>query len=104
MTTWIFLRGLTRESRHWGGFVDQFQQTIPGSTVIALGLPGNGLLNAASAQGWMAVRKPAENDMVICQQTIPGSTVIALDLPGNGLLNTGCSPWRVQDMVAQCWA
>lgn len=62
MTTWVFLRGLTRESRHWGGFVDQFQQTIPGSTVIAL------------------------------------------DLPGNGLLNTGCSPWRVQDMVAQCRA
>jgi len=23
--------------------------------------PGNGLLNAASAHGWMAVRKPAEN-------------------------------------------
>ena len=35
MTTWVFLRGLTRESRHWGGFVDQFQQAIPGSTVIA---------------------------------------------------------------------
>lgn len=43
--TWIFLRGLTRESRHWGDFVGQFQQTHPGSRVIALDLPGNGQLN-----------------------------------------------------------
>lgn len=43
--TWIFLRGLTRESRHWGDFVGQFQQTLPGSRVIALDLPGNGHLN-----------------------------------------------------------
>jgi len=43
--TWIFLRGLTRESRHWGDFVGQFQQTLPGSRVVALDLPGNGPLN-----------------------------------------------------------
>lgn len=42
---WIFLRGLTRESRHWGGLVTQFQATVPASKVIALDLPGNGLLN-----------------------------------------------------------
>ncbi len=43
--TWIFLRGLTRESRHWGGFVAQFRAAVPASRVIALDLPGNGLLN-----------------------------------------------------------
>ena len=42
---WIFLRGLTRESRHWGGFTGQFEAAVPASRVIALDLPGNGLLN-----------------------------------------------------------
>ena len=43
--TWIFLRGLTRESRHWGSFTAQFQTAVPASRVIALDFPGNGLLN-----------------------------------------------------------
>ena len=45
MSNWIFLRGLTRESRHWGNFIEQFQQTLHGGRVVALDLPGNGLLN-----------------------------------------------------------
>ena len=45
MTTWVFLRGLTRESRHWGDFLDQFRQVLPEHPLVALDLPGNGLLN-----------------------------------------------------------
>jgi surfactin synthase thioesterase subunit len=45
MNTWICLRGLTRESRHWGNFVEQFQQTLQAGQVVALDLPGNGRLN-----------------------------------------------------------
>ena len=45
MTTWIFLRGLTRESRHWGEFVGQFQQALPHQSVVTLDLAGNGRLN-----------------------------------------------------------
>ncbi|MDD2845435.1 MAG: alpha/beta hydrolase [Rhodoferax sp.] len=45
MATWIFLRGLTRESRHWGAFVDQFQQALPHQIVVTLDLAGNGRLN-----------------------------------------------------------
>lgn len=44
MSTWIFLRGLTRERRHWGDFVAQFQQGVTGSRVVALDLQGNGQL------------------------------------------------------------
>jgi pimeloyl-ACP methyl ester carboxylesterase len=40
--TWILLRGLTRESGHWGEFVPQFAQVVPQAQVIALDLPGNG--------------------------------------------------------------
>lgn len=45
MTTWVFLRGLTRESRHWGEFVGQFQQALPHQSVVTLDLAGNGRLN-----------------------------------------------------------
>ena len=45
MDTWIFLRGLTRESRHWGDFVGLFQQTFSYAEVVTLDLAGNGLLN-----------------------------------------------------------
>jgi pimeloyl-ACP methyl ester carboxylesterase len=45
MDTWVLLRGLTRESRHWGSFAGQFQQAFPESRVLAPDLPGNGLLN-----------------------------------------------------------
>jgi len=45
MTRWIFLRGLTREARHWGAFVGQFQQAWPDQTVVTLDLAGNGQLN-----------------------------------------------------------
>ena len=42
---WIFLRGLTRETAHWGGFPADFQQAVSGSKVICLDLPGNGELH-----------------------------------------------------------
>ena len=43
MATWVFLRGLTRSSAHWGGFIAEFESAVP-DKVIALDLPGNGLL------------------------------------------------------------
>jgi len=49
MATWIFLRGLTRESRHWGDFVQQFEHAFPDHTVVTLDLAGNRLLNTQSS-------------------------------------------------------
>jgi pimeloyl-ACP methyl ester carboxylesterase len=40
---WIFLRGLARESRHWGTFPQEFEKQLPGSKVICLDLPGAGI-------------------------------------------------------------
>ncbi|MET0209726.1 MAG: alpha/beta hydrolase [Burkholderiaceae bacterium] len=45
MTTWVLLRGLTRERGHWGEFVALLRQRLAGATVVALDLPGNGTLN-----------------------------------------------------------
>lgn len=43
--TWVLLRGLTREARHWGGFAQQLAAALPASEAgqaVALDLPGNG--------------------------------------------------------------
>lgn len=45
--TWILLRGLTREARHWGGFPRQLELLLQSAStdsaqVLALDLPGNG--------------------------------------------------------------
>jgi pimeloyl-ACP methyl ester carboxylesterase len=42
---WVLLRGLTRDSRHWGGFPEQLREALPDARVVPLDLPGNGLLN-----------------------------------------------------------
>lgn len=45
MRTWVLLRGLAREARHWGVFPQLLQQQLPpGDQVLALDLPGNGRL------------------------------------------------------------
>ncbi|RZI86657.1 MAG: alpha/beta hydrolase [Rubrivivax sp.] len=49
MSTWVFLRGLTREQRHWGTFPALFGQQLPGAQVVTLDLPGNGGLHAQSS-------------------------------------------------------
>lgn len=43
MRQWILLRGLTRESAHWGGFAADFGRALPHDKVLALDLPGNGV-------------------------------------------------------------
>ncbi len=44
-STWVLLRGLTREQGHWGDFPDQLRAALPpGSQVITPDLPGNGAL------------------------------------------------------------
>lgn len=48
MTTWILLRGLTRESGHWGDFASTLRHGLPtgeADRIEALDLPGNGALH-----------------------------------------------------------
>lgn len=39
---WLFLRGLSREQRHWGSFPEVFRARLPGARVHCLDLPGTG--------------------------------------------------------------
>jgi pimeloyl-ACP methyl ester carboxylesterase len=43
--SWLILRGLSREKRHWGGFAESFEAKL-GGRVVALDLPGFGTENA----------------------------------------------------------
>jgi len=54
VTTWILLRGLTRERRHWGAFPRQLALEFPEAPVVPLELPGNGELNALASPASIA--------------------------------------------------
>lgn len=49
MTTWILLRGLTREGRHWGDFPERLLKQWPGVQVVPLELPGNGVYHTMAS-------------------------------------------------------
>jgi pimeloyl-ACP methyl ester carboxylesterase len=44
-TTWVLLRGLTREAGHWGGFAGALRAQLPGARVLTPDLPGSGCLH-----------------------------------------------------------
>lgn len=43
MSTWVLLRGLTREAGHWGDFIGQLAAGLPDARILTLDLPGNGI-------------------------------------------------------------
>lgn len=43
--TWILLRGLLRDRRHWGAFTEALRAALPDARLCLLDLPGNGLRN-----------------------------------------------------------
>ncbi|MFC7418459.1 alpha/beta fold hydrolase [Iodobacter arcticus] len=45
MKTWVLLRGLMRESRHWGEFIPKLQAQYPNDRIITIDWPGNGVLH-----------------------------------------------------------
>jgi len=45
MSAWIFLRGLMRESRHWGSFPELFRERHCPDHIVLPDLPGNGHLH-----------------------------------------------------------
>lgn len=60
--TWVFLRGLIRQHRHWEDFPERFRAAFPDSQILLLDLPGNGNLydreSPASIEGMVeSVRK-----------------------------------------------
>ena len=42
LNTWLLLRGLTRDARHWGDFGERLQRGVGAERVLMPDLPGNG--------------------------------------------------------------
>jgi pimeloyl-ACP methyl ester carboxylesterase len=83
-TTWVLLRGLIRESAHWGDFPSLFQKALGASRVLTIDLPGNGEHYRAATPLTLngvvqAVRKDCQSKGILPQTPVH---VLALSLGG----------------------
>lgn len=79
--TWLLLRGLARESRHWGEFAQELRSRT-GQAVVTLDLPGNGALHTdtspVTVNGLLVALRRQINE---CGLTLP-INVLAMSLGG----------------------
>lgn len=107
---WVLLRGLTRESGHWGDFPQRLTTALgPGHEVVALDLPGNGSRHRSRSPASVGALTRACRDQLT---VTPPSVLVAMslgamvalewarvaprELAGAVLINTsagGHSPW-----------
>jgi pimeloyl-ACP methyl ester carboxylesterase len=78
---WILLRGLARESRHWGDFVPLLQSAFPEARITLLDLPGTGCFYQQTSPSSIkaitdSIRRHALNNGLL-QQPV---TILALSL------------------------
>ena len=80
MSTWIFLRGLTRESRHWADFPDIFRSEIRDAKIVTLDLPGNGDLNHMQSSTSVAAMAEYCHSAIEARGISPPYHVLAMSL------------------------
>ena len=80
MSTWILLRGLTRESRHWGNFPGIFCREVPSAGVYAPNLPGNGDLCAQPSPSRVDAMMADVRAQLISQGIAPPYHLLAMSL------------------------
>jgi pimeloyl-ACP methyl ester carboxylesterase len=80
---WVLLRGLARESAHWGDFVAKLQALLPAATVTALDLPGTGRhCHEQSPRSIRAIAEAVRQDALELGLPKQPLTVLALSLGG----------------------
>lgn len=83
MRTWVLLRGLAREARHWGDFPALLERRLPmGEHVVALDLPGNGSLCAARSPWSVGGMVRSARDQLLMRGISPPYVLVALSLGG----------------------
>ena len=80
MSTWIFLRGLNRESRHWGSFPETFRQAVPEADVHTIDLPGNGRLHRLKSPADVAEMAESCRAQLLASGILPPYHVLAMSL------------------------
>jgi pimeloyl-ACP methyl ester carboxylesterase len=79
MSTWVLLRGLMRESRHWGEFTEQFRSAM-GTQIVTPDFPGNGRLRAEASPDSVAAMADACRAQLKQQGYEPPYRLLALSL------------------------
>jgi pimeloyl-ACP methyl ester carboxylesterase len=83
MRTWVLLRGLARESRHWGAFPTVLDRHLPvGDVVVAPDLPGNGRLWREASSWSVEGSVAAVRAQLQAQGFRPPYVLVALSLGG----------------------
>lgn len=82
MSTWVLLRGLTREAGHWGDFPALFAAHLDGARIIALDTPGNGQHHQARSPTRIADMVDACRQQLDAMQVPPPYQVLAISLGG----------------------
>lgn len=82
METIVLLRGLLRDSRHWGDFPAQLQNTLPGYQVLCLDLPGNGSQYAQRSPASIPSMVDALREQLSAEQRQQGVHLLTISMGG----------------------
>lgn len=84
--SWILLRGLTREARHWGGFPALLAPVVGSAPArdqpLALDLPGNGEFSAQASPASVAAMVDFSRQQLLARGCRPPYSLLALSLGG----------------------
>lgn len=85
--TWVLLRGLTREARHWGDFAERLARALPGSAsaatrVLALDLPGNGAFHREDSPATVRAMADFAREQLRARGIAPPYRLVAMSLGG----------------------
>lgn len=80
MSSWVLLRGLTRERRHWGDFPEILKRQCSDAEVYAIDLPGNGGLNAHESPLLISEMAESCRHQLREQGIVPPYYVVAMSL------------------------
>ncbi len=82
MKTWVLLRGLTRESGHWGSFPSLLKARLGDAHVVTPDLPGNGALHRQSSPWRVPDMTDACRVALRAQGIAPPYHLLAMSLGG----------------------
>ena len=78
--TWVLLRGLMREKRHWGDFLAAFEAAFPDENVITIDFPGNGELVKETSASTIEAMLEAARTQVRQRQPHGNLNLLAISL------------------------
>lgn len=85
--SWVLLRGLTREARHWDDFAERLARALPGSAsaatrVLALDLPGNGVFCREASPATVPAMADFARAQLQARGLAPPYRLVAMSLGG----------------------